>query len=186
MPAMRPSLPLAALVASLANACTLIVIDDALAPPSPCTQPGDCAAGHACTEGTCQPVETSTVPPPVGTVLGPAGGDVIGPDEVLLAVPSGALADDVELFITRESNTNVARACEQHSAFYRVTPELDLAVPAVLSIPVAECDTCVVCAAPQFVEDPWVPLDEPAVAAAGSASALVTTIGVVVVAGVAP
>ncbi len=185
MPAMRSPLPLAALAASLANACTLVVVDDLLAPPAPCTQPSDCAAGFVCTAEECQPAEPSKVAPPAGTLVGPAGGDVTGPDGVLLAVPPGALTDDADVIIERQSATNVARGCAERSAFYRVTPALTLTAAAVLSIPVSDCEACVVCAAPTDDDEPWTALDEPPVAPAASASALVTSTGAVVVAGVA-
>ncbi len=186
MPAMRHLRPLALVVALLANACTLVVLDDALTAPSPCAQAGDCAAGFACSNGACLAVEPATIPPPEGTLIGPAGGELRGPDGVLLTVPAGAFTDDTELTLERESSTNVARGCEQHSAFYRVTPGVELAVAATLSIPVVDCDSCVVCAAPSGADEDWLPLDEPAVTPAGSASALVSDTGAVVVAGVAP
>lgn len=186
MPAMRLLTPLVALGASLTPGCTLMVIDDVLSDRIACEQPGDCAAGFGCVDGSCQEVEAAVVPPPEGTVVGADGGEVLGPDGVVLTVPVGAIASDTELFISRESATHVARGCEEHSGFFRVSPEVQLASPAVLAIPVTDCAVCVVCAAPDDDQEAWLPLDEPSVAPAEAAAALVSRTGQVVVAGVAP
>lgn len=186
MPPMRLFPPLAVLGAVLAPGCTLVVIDDIVDDQVVCQQPGDCAAGFACADGACREADTTGLPPPEGTVVGPSGGDVFGPDGVALAVPTGALATDTALVIVRESATNIARGCDERSGFYRVTPEVQLATAAVLSIPVVDCAACVVCAAPEDDVDEWQALEPPPVAPSGSAAALVQRTGQLVVAGVAP
>lgn len=163
--------------------CTALVVNDVLADEIPCEAPGDCAAGFSCADGLCAPVEESAVVPAEGTTVGPTGGDVTGPDGVALAVPAGALPDETALVIERASATNVALGCTEASAFYRVSPVVNFAVGAVLTIPVDDCADCVICAKPAEEGD-WTALDEPAVAPSNSAAAILMQTGTVLVAGV--
>ena len=186
---MRPSLPLVALGACLLSvlpACTAIVVQDVLADAPPCENAGDCAAGFGCVDDRCEVAEPSGQVPPEGTVVGPAGGDVLGPDGVELAIPQDAVSTATAFVIERESATNVALGCAEHSAFFRVSPEVDLAAAAVLVIPVEGCADCVVCAKPDDGEGAWTVLEAPPFAPAGSATALLTSTGMVMVAGVVP
>lgn len=186
MPPMRPPLLLVALLAGPLPAlagCTALVVDDLLADEIPCEAPGDCAAGFSCAEGFCEPADDPSSIPAEGTTVGPEGGDVAGPDGVELAVPAGALPTDTALVIERASATNVAVGCTEASAFYRVSPVVNFAVGAVLTIPVDDCADCVICAKPAEDGD-WAALDEPAVAPSDSAAAILTQTGNVLVAGV--
>lgn len=188
MTAMRSSLPLAAMGAgllSVAPACTALVVQDALAGAVACETAGDCAAGFACQDGRCEAVEPSGQTPPEGTLVGPGGGDVLGPDGVELAVPPDAVGADTAFIIKRESATNVALGCDEASGFFRVTPAVVLAEPAVLSIPVLDCAECAVCAKPGEDGSAWIVLEEPPVTPTGVAAALLGATGGIVVAGVA-
>jgi hypothetical protein len=178
-----PSLAACAGAVSALSGCTVIVVNDVLADQSACADPGDCAAGYACQDGLCALVDDDVAPPPAGTVVGAAGGDVSGPDGVTLSVPAGALAADAPFVIERASATHVALGCDEVSDFYRVSPDLDLAVAAVLAIPVDSCDACAVCAEPDE-GGAWTVLDAPGVAPSGTAAALLLRTGAVVVAGV--
>ena len=186
---MRPPLLIVALGAGLVSAtaaCTAIVVQDSLGDAPPCASAGDCAAGFRCQDGGCVAVDVAGQVPQEGTVVGADGGDVFGPDGVELAVPPGAVDGATAFVIERESATNVARGCAEHSPFFRVRPEVNLAQPAVLVIPVADCPECVVCAKPDDEGAAWTALDAPPVTPSGSAAALITSTGVVVVAGVGP
>lgn len=166
-----------------AMGCTAIVMDSLLAEEVPCEAAGDCAAGFACAEGVCRFVEEPGQAPPEDTVVGAAGGELSGPDGVLLSIPAGALGGDTALRIARASATHVPVGCQEMSAFYLVTPDVDFATPATVSIPVADCSDCRVFERPP-AEGPWTALAEPDITPTDTAAALLVNTGAVWVAGV--
>lgn len=163
--------------------CTALVVDNLLAEEVPCATPGDCAAGFACAEGVCLLVEEPGQAPPEDIVVGAAGGELAGPEGVLLSIPAGALGGDTALRIARASATHVPVGCQEMSAFYQVTPEVDFAAAATLSIPVTDCSDCRVFERPP-AEGPWTALAEPDIAPTDTAAALLANTGAVWVAGV--
>lgn len=186
IPAMLRAFTLVALGTGLlpgATGCTAIVVDNLLAEEVPCEAPGDCGAGFACTEGLCRFVEEVGQPPPEDLVVGAAGGEITGPDGVSLSIPAGALGGDTALRLERASSTHVPVGCQEASAFYLVTPEVDFAAAATLSIPVSDCGDCRVFERPA-TEGAWTELAEPDVAPTGAAAALIEHTGAVLVAGV--
>jgi len=148
-----------------------------------CEAVGDCAAGCVSVLGVCCFVEELGHVLPEDMVVGVVGGESSGPDGVLLCIPAGALGGDTALRIARASATHVPVGCQEMSAFYLVTPEVDFATPATVSIPVADCSDCRVFERPP-AEGPWTALAEPDITPTDTAAALLVNTGAVWVAGV--
>lgn len=99
-------------------------------PPQPCSSDGQCLPGFHCVTQICVACEPGacSADDPIG--VGPEGGTICGVDQVCVDVPAGALADRVELAVTRAGMVSGAWV---RSAGYRVEP-VDTAFAAAVKV----------------------------------------------------
>jgi hypothetical protein len=129
----------------LSASCSWLVYQDIEQAEPACEGAADCFAGFACVDGVCTEVSPPDDPPPVPAPveIGSSGGEVTGPDGVLLIVPAGALGMDTLLRVEHGTPSLVPDGFVDVTAFYDVVPaDVGFAVPATLEIPVAggRCD----------------------------------------------
>ena len=119
-----------AIALALALGGCIVPIDNDIAP---CTSDGQCLPGYYCTQGFCLPSEAALEPRGVG----PIGGEVIGPQGVVLEVPPDAVEGEVVFDIQPASRGTFIAGVELLSEAYSVEPsDVTLQVDATLTIPV--------------------------------------------------
>ncbi|MEO8835691.1 MAG: hypothetical protein ABI364_03030, partial [Caldimonas sp.] len=79
-------------------------------------------------------------PPSASATIGPSGGTLVGPDDVRVEVPAGALAQATTITVTRSSvgAPDLPASAASAPAMYEFTPHgLQFAVPVTISMPSA-------------------------------------------------
>jgi hypothetical protein len=126
----------------LMSSCTWLVWEDLSDTTPPCSGPEDCFAGQRCVEGACaDDSPPPTTPPSAQLTVGPAGGEVAGPDGARLIVPAGALESDVALRLERASASLIPTGFESRGPLLSIRPPVTFDPPAVLEVPL-EPDVC--------------------------------------------
>jgi hypothetical protein len=113
------------------SSCTWLVLQDAAS--TVCADDDDCGAGSQCEGDVCVASEVEA-PPAAGTVVDDAGGVVVGPDDVTLTIPPGAISGATVFVIARETATLPHDNFDASSGFFTITPARDFAVAATLRV----------------------------------------------------